>query len=193
MRTRYTKPEEPDPDGITETASDSELVVVSVTDDAWARACPDIENVGRAAAWAACSAVSTEQDQEIGEISVVLADDAMVRRLNRDFRGMDKPTNVLSFRAAGPALPGVTGSLGDVILGFETVRRESDEFGRPFTHHVQHLVVHGCLHLFGYNHVADAEAQRMEALEIEILAGLGIPDPYTVPETGVVSAAGGLR
>jgi probable rRNA maturation factor len=168
-----------------ETTAEDDLVVVSVTDNAWTRACPEIELLSRAAV-AACS---NGTDAKIGEITVVLADDETVRRLNRDFRGLDKPTNVLSFATAGSTLPGMSHVLGDVILGFETVSRESAEYGRPLNHHVQHLVVHGCLHLLGYDHEAERDAIRMEALETRILAGLGVPDPYRdadVPvETGI--------
>lgn len=117
------------------------------------------------------------------ELGIVLADDAVVQALNRDYRGKDRPTNVLSFALTegeeGPAPdPAVPVMLGDVILALETVAREAREQAKPFADHFSHLVVHGVLHLVGYDHVAEAEAEVMEALETQVLAGLGIADPY---------------
>jgi probable rRNA maturation factor len=113
---------------------------------------------------------------------VAFATDADVRTLNAQFRGKDKPTNVLSFPAQPPP-PGALGRheplpLGDVVLAAETVAAEARDLGIPVSHHVQHLVVHGLLHLLGHDHESDAEADRMEALETRILAVLGVPDPY---------------
>lgn len=110
------------------------------------------------------------------ELSVLLADDAAIRELNRDYRGFDKPTNVLSF-PAGPTPPR-TPLLGDLALAFETIGREAETDAKPFDHHLTHLVVHGVLHLLGYDHETDDEADAMETLETRILAGLGIADPY---------------
>jgi probable rRNA maturation factor len=111
---------------------------------------------------------------------VALADDAHVRTLNRTYRGKDAPTNVLSFPA--PALPaGVatpTALLGDIILAEETVVREAVELDVSPGHHFDLLVVHGLLHLLGYDHETEDEAREMEGLEIAILADLGIEDPY---------------
>ncbi len=115
---------------------------------------------------------------EAAELSLVLADDARVRDLNRQWRGKDQPTNVLSFPAsdADDEEPGPL--LGDVVLAYETCAREAAEDGKPIEDHVTHLVVHGLLHLFGWDHESDDEAEEMEALETEILAGLGIADPH---------------
>lgn len=113
-----------------------------------------------------------------GEMSVLLADDAAVQALNRAWRGIDKPTNVLSFPAAAPKAAGIPALLGDVAIAFETVAREAGEEEKPFLHHLAHLVVHGYLHLLGYDHGTDSEAEAMEALEREILAAMRIPDPY---------------
>jgi len=104
-------------------------------------------------------------------VSVVLAGDALLRDLNRTYRGKDKPTNVLSFAGEGR-------ELGDVILSYETVKREAKEQKKNFTQHTAHLVVHGCLHLIGHDHEKDKDAAKMEKLETSILAKLGFPDPY---------------
>jgi probable rRNA maturation factor len=112
------------------------------------------------------------------ELSLVLTDDARIRLLNRDWRGFDKPTNVLSFPAADADDDDPGPLLGDVIVAHETMAREAAAEGKSFDDHVAHLLVHGLLHLFGFDHETDAEAEEMEALETEILAGLGIADPY---------------
>ena len=112
---------------------------------------------------------------------ITLADDAEQRRLNRTWRGKDAPTNVLAFPAADPDMPVPSGApllLGDVVLAFETVRREAVEQNKPFADHLRHLVVHGVLHLLGYDHENAAEAAIMEGREIAILAELGVPNPY---------------
>jgi probable rRNA maturation factor len=115
------------------------------------------------------------------EISLLFADDARVQPLNRDWRSMDKPTNVLSFPSVdlepGDVLPPV---LGDIILAYETVAREAAEEGKPFDNHVSHLLLHGFLHLLGYDHQAEAKALEMEGIETRVLASLAIPDPYAV-------------
>ncbi|HZH27838.1 MAG TPA: rRNA maturation RNase YbeY [Azospirillaceae bacterium] len=121
---------------------------------------------------------------EGAEMSVTLSDDESVRVLNRDYRGKDKPTNVLSFALADETEESVTSGagfpilLGDVVLAFETVDREAREQGKALSDHVAHLVVHGVLHLLGFTHDEEDEASRMEALETAVLATLGIADPY---------------
>lgn len=113
------------------------------------------------------------------ELSLLFTDDAAIRILNRDWRGKDKATNVLSFPAfevePGDALPPM---LGDVILAFETVAAEAALEEKPFAHHLTHLLVHGLLHLLGHDHENDADADEMEGLERKALARLAIPDPY---------------
>ena len=112
-------------------------------------------------------------------IDVLLTDDAEIRRLNLEFRKQDKATNVLSFPAPNMPIPkGEVAHLGDMVLAYETVVREATTAGKPIEHHVSHLVVHAMLHLLGYDHETDAEAEVMEQQERDILARLGIADPY---------------
>lgn len=121
-----------------------------------------------------------------GEIAVILTDDAAIRALNRKWRRIDRPTNVLSFPAppdraedrAGPAL------LGDIVIAYETTAREAAAEGKPFSRHLAHLAVHGFLHLLGYDHDSEAAALEMERIEAEILARLDVPDPYTPRQAG---------
>jgi probable rRNA maturation factor len=111
------------------------------------------------------------------EVAIVFSDDAHVRKLNRRFRGKNKPTNVLSFPAATPtALFGPL--LGDIVLSHETVKAEAEDQGIEFVDHATHLIVHGFLHLLGYDHGNDSEALVMERLETAILRALGVADPY---------------
>jgi probable rRNA maturation factor len=110
------------------------------------------------------------------EATILLTDDAEMRTLNRTWRGKDEPTTVLSFPAGDT--PGEDGALGDVAIAYETAKAEADQAGIPLSDHVSHLVVHGVLHLLGFDHLDDAEADKMEDLEREALASLGIADPY---------------
>lgn len=158
----------------------AELVEVTVSReaDAW----PDgAEALAARAAYAALTPFWGPDDGP-AELSVVLAGDALVQRLNREYRGKDKPTNVLSFaltESDDPDRDGGPTILGDVILAHETLVREAAEQVKPLDSHFAHLVVHGVLHLLGYDHEEDADADEMEALEVEILAELGIANPYT--------------
>jgi probable rRNA maturation factor len=129
---------------------------------------------------AAATALAGELGLGRSEVCVVLSDDAQVAELNGSYRGKPAPTNVLSF-PAGPSIPIGDDDpqfLGDVVLAFETLQCEAAELGLPLEHHMQHLVVHGLLHLLGYDHGTDQEAQAMESLEVQILRRLGIADPY---------------
>ncbi|MFN3635530.1 MAG: rRNA maturation RNase YbeY [Rhizobium rhizophilum] len=113
------------------------------------------------------------------EVSLVFADDEMIREINAEWRDKDKPTNVLSFPAY-PLTPGKMPGpmLGDIIIARETVEREAVDLEKSFEEHLTHLMVHGFLHLFGYDHIETDDAEKMEALETRILAILGLSDPY---------------
>jgi probable rRNA maturation factor len=126
----------------------------------------------RRAVRAAAAALSTTG----AELAIVLADDSAVRLLNRQWRGIDKATNVLSFPTE--TADGEPPLLGDIVLAYETIAREACDEGKPFAHHLAHLAVHGFLHLNGYDHQRDADAEAMEALERKILRRLAIADPY---------------
>lgn len=147
-------------------------IAVSVLTGDWSDA---DEGVVRLAAQAALKAAGPDGPLEL---SVALADDGKVRELNRDYRGQDKPTNVLSFEAGEDPMPGQPRILGDVVLARETCAREAVEGDKSFNDHLTHLTVHGVLHLLGYDHIDSDEAEEMEALEVEILAEMGIGNPY---------------
>ena len=158
-------------------------IIVEVADEAWLKAVPDAEELcSRVAAVALGAAASlVDLPAERLEVSLLLTDDAQVRDLNRDYRQQDKPTNVLSFAALdadSPIPPDGPILLGDVIVARETTEREAADEDKTVVHHLSHLVVHGVLHLLGYDHMEDDEAEEMESLERSILAGLGVPDPY---------------
>ncbi len=144
-----------------------------VIESALWKAAPDSRATLRRAVAAAAAALSTKH----GELAIVLSDDSAIRMLNRDWRGTDAATNVLSFptRHRNDAAPPL---LGDIVLAYETIAREAEQQGKLFAHHLAHLAVHGFLHLLGYDHERDDDAERMEALERDILARLEIPDPY---------------
>jgi probable rRNA maturation factor len=152
------------------------VIDVEIEDLAWTAALAQAESLTRAAAAAALEGLARPPGEDAA--TVLLTDDDAVRELNARFRGQDRPTNVLSF----PAAPNRDRFLGDVALAFGVCAREAAEQGKPLAHHLQHLVAHGVLHLLGYDHLDDAEAREMEELERLILAGLGVPDPYSAGE-----------
>jgi probable rRNA maturation factor len=156
-------------------ASDLELDVV-VERGPWPDR-PAIEDLARRAVTAALAAASDRPGGPI-EIGLLLTDDAGIRALNRQWRGQDKATNVLSFPAPEHLDRPGPRPLGDVALAGETVQREAEAEGKTFADHAAHLVVHGTLHLLGYDHELEAQAEIMEALEVRALATLGIADPY---------------
>ena len=128
------------------------------------------------------AAIATRANFADRVLAVLLTDDAAIRRLNAQWRNIDKPTNVLSFPPAPSTVPDAVKSLGDIAIAYETAAREARTDDKPFDHHLAHLAVHGFLHLLGYDHESDADAQTMEQLERVILARLGVPDPYLTHE-----------
>jgi probable rRNA maturation factor len=168
---------------------------ISVACPGWTEACPVVEKRVRHVAELALA----HGTQALGlkwqgplEVGITLADTANQQRLNRDYRGIDRSTNVLAFpawRAEAPLPPGVPILLGDVVLALEKVADEAREQNKPLDHHLSHLVVHGVLHLLGYDHLVEAEAVTMEALERSILEELGVSDPYDYTMSSVEPAA----
>ncbi|MBS9477322.1 rRNA maturation RNase YbeY [Ancylobacter radicis] len=159
-------------------------VDVLVEADAWS-AHPLAADLVARAVRAACAGVlgAYELDIESGaEIAVKLTDDATIQALNRDWRGKDYATNVLSFPTPEVVRAGGDPHLGDIAIALETLTREAQEEGKPFADHLQHLAVHGTLHLLGFDHEVAEEAEEMEAMERDILAELGVPDPYADTE-----------
>ena len=159
-------------------------VVEALVEDArWTRR--GLEAVAERAARAALAAVG--RDPELHEIGLLACDDARIAELNAEFRGKAQPTNVLCWPAFAPPVPeeppGLPGEgplfLGDLALGYETCAREAEAAGIPLADHAAHLVVHGVLHLLGHDHATDAEAEAMEALETNVLASMGIANPYS--------------
>jgi probable rRNA maturation factor len=136
---------------------------------------PDTDVTLRRAISQAAADVSTKG----AELAIVLTDDSRIRALNRTWRGIDKPTNVLSFPAKEPRPGGAPVLLGDIVIAYETTAREALAEGKSFLHHLAHLTVHGFLHLHGYDHETDDEAQVMESLERVVLSRIGVPDPFT--------------
>ena len=190
------------------TASPAERLDISFSLESgdWETAVADVERLTEGAARGAFEAAEKPEildgDTPV-EMSLVLADDALVQTLNRDYRDKDKPTNVLSFallddlddtdESTDDVLArdqGMPILIGDVILAFETVQREALEQGKSFGDHLTHLVIHGVLHLLGYDHQSDPDADRMERLETSILARLGIADPYSANPARSAAAEG---
>jgi len=160
------------PTGATRIAQPEPAVDVIVEADVWS-AQPEAENVIHRAIEAAMAS-----EGRAGEVAVMLTDDESIRQLNAQWRGLDKPTNVLSFPAGdGAGMPGQA-HLGDIAIAFETVAREAQAENKAFADHLAHLAIHGYLHLIGFDHETDSEADQMESLEVRILSSLGIADPY---------------
>ena len=155
-----------------------------VTHAAWREAMPDLTRRAKRAAKAALAVAAPVAAE--AELALVFVDDAASRTLNRDWRGKDKPTNVLAFAAqeakAGTRPPAAVTDgpllLGDVVLAYETIAGEAEAGGVPFGDHASHLIVHGILHLLGYDHQRPREARVMETLEAQALATIGIANPY---------------
>jgi probable rRNA maturation factor len=157
----------------------SELKVdILVESPLWERKSRISRSVMRAAMAAGAHPEVGPAIQAEGEVCVTLIDDKGIAALNRRWRGKNAPTNVLSFPAPlGPVMRRPR-FLGDIALAFETIDREAKTQEKPFEDHVAHLVVHGLLHLLGYDHLSEGEARRMEALETRILVSIGVADPY---------------
>lgn len=152
------------------------LVEVIVASPQW-RKKPNAAALVRKAIRAAASTKSASTPHT--ELAIVLTNDSAIRALNRQWRKLDAPTNVLSFPAkAVRAERTAPRQLGDIVIAFETTAREAAMEGKRFEHHLVHLTVHGFLHLLGYDHDSDREAKKMERLEVAILARLNVPDPY---------------
>lgn len=152
---------------------------ISITiDDAGWRNLSDAEGLVRRAIRAAAAAAG--HDGQCDEVAVVLGSDAQVASLNSKWRGKSQPTNVLSFPAARPAaIPdGAILPLGDIILAYGVVAAEANSHSKAFSAHVSHLVIHGMLHLLGYDHLDDGDAGEMEAIEITAMKRIGLSNPY---------------
>ncbi len=160
-------------------------LIVDIADPMWTSTLPGLEEladiaVQHAIVHAAPAYIGIPGTVEIG---VTFADDDRMRQLNGQYRGKDKPTNVLSFpllHADAPPPMGTTILLGDVVLGLQTILREAAETGKSVAAHTQHLIVHGVLHLLGHDHEADRDAELMEAMEIKILDEIGVANPYMI-------------
>lgn len=172
-------------------------VAVTVDDEAWKQALPDLDaRVGRAVSAAIdllSDGVGRVPEHGDIEVSLLFTSDEAVRNLNARYRGVDAPTNVLSFPGRietkpppspgpgpgpGPGAAPPTVALGDIVLAFDVVAKEAKEQTKTLSSHVTHLIVHGLLHLLGYDHERDRDAIEMEKLEGQILRALGISDPY---------------
>jgi len=168
------------------------ILEVSINCDSWISALPDYEKY--------CNLCVEQITQHIlearslcnlphVELSIVLCDDALIRELNHDYRSKDKPTNVLSFQGLddqeidlylrnSQVVPDHPLSLGEIFIAYETMRSEADKSVVKLSEHFQHIVIHGVLHVLGYDHIDDEEAKIMEAIETRLLKKLGIDDPY---------------
>jgi probable rRNA maturation factor len=150
------------------------VIEVEIEDDAWTLALPDAAGVAERAGAVVLDQIEPSNSGEAQGVVVLLTSDEAVAELNQQFRGKAGPTNVLSF----PASANPENHLGDIALAHGVCAREAAEQGKSLEQHLAHLVVHGVLHLLGYDHETDGEAEAMEALERSILKSLGVPDPY---------------
>lgn len=162
-------------------AEDGEIaVIVDVVTAAWGDAVPELESLVAAAARAAVAGAPVAVPA-MAELGVRLTDDAEIRTLNKSWRDRDAATNVLAFAlndSPAPSDPEAAAMLGDVVVALETCVAEARDQDKALADHLSHLVVHGTLHLLGFDHENDGEADAMEALERVVLRGLGVPDPY---------------
>ena len=157
-------------------------IQISVEDGGWPEEAV-LASLASRVIGAAAEFLAREEEQPFPkmapELSLVFTNDDSIQEINAEWRGKDKPTNVLSFPAFPLEPGGMPGPmLGDIVIARETVEREAVDLDKTFDDHLTHLLVHGFLHLFGYDHMEKDEAEEMEALETRILAGLGLSDPY---------------
>ncbi len=160
--------------------TESLKLALEVEDPRWDDTLPDAANLIEQAV--ALALTDFDNAGRTVEVGVRLVDDGTIQALNRDWRGRDKPTNVLSFPLGdpGPVIdPDFPWLIGDIVMSYDTVTAESVRDSKLLEHHLVHLVVHATLHLIGHEHEDEAEAEFMEAAEVRLLAGLGIPDPYS--------------
>ena len=151
-------------------------IEISIESEGWSSE-PLLEGLVERALASAIEETRVELAKD-AEVSLVFKNDESVRELNKVWRQQDKPTNVLSFPAAEPHQLPTSALVGDIVIARETVAREADAEGKTFDAHLSHLIVHGFLHLVGFDHETDDEAEEMEAIERRVLSRLGIPDPY---------------
>ena len=151
-------------------------VSIEVEDESWL-ALAGLEALARTAV---AAALAGAEEEGACEVALLFTDDASIAEINAEWRGKDKPTNVLSFPTPDdmPVPEGEAYPLGDIVLAHGVITREAEEQGKTLQDHTTHLIVHGVLHLLGYDHESDGEAEEMERLEADILKGLGISDPY---------------
>jgi probable rRNA maturation factor len=159
------------------------VIEIAIQSAAWSHV-PELEALAQRALFAALEGSGTKL-AEGTEISLLFCDDAFIQDLNKKWRGVDRPTNVLSFPSGSDLAENL--ALGDIALSHATALREAVAEGKSFGDHISHLLVHGCLHLLGFDHIEEEEAEEMETLEREILSRIGIDDPY---RTGVAEAIG---
>jgi probable rRNA maturation factor len=150
------------------------MIEVEIEEDVWTSSLPSASEVAERAGQAVLDQIEPTDDGEAQGVVVLLTSDEAMAELNQRFRGKAGPTNVLSF----PASANPENHLGDIALAHGVCVREAVEQGKSLEQHLAHLVVHGVLHLLGYDHETDGEAEAMEALERSILESLGVPDPY---------------
>jgi len=160
-------------------------IALEIEDPRWTEKLPDVERLIETAVSHALADI--DSGGRPIEVGIRLVDDGTIRGLNREWRGKDKPTNVLSFPMGDPApvadadFPWL---IGDIVMSYDTMNVEAERDGKPMAHHVAHLAIHAALHLIGHDHEDEAEAEAMETMEVALLAGLGIPDPYAAPAAG---------
>ena len=163
-----------------ESTLDSLHIDVTIGFSYWDAALPDAVTQAKDACEAAFRNAGADIGCQVAEVSIVLANDALVRSLNREYRGRDEPTNVLSFPTAIKESPHaeIPILLGDIIVAYETALNEATVEGKSLSDHLYHLIVHGMLHLLGFDHEVSADADIMEAIEIDVLQKVNIANPY---------------